>query len=252
MEACLVYPAGTTAACHYAAGFLEKSGVETIDHPSPEVTCLLLDVPSFDAGGKLRSGEDVENVLRMLPPGITVVGGNLNHPALETYRKLDLLLKDQYLAANAAITAECAVQVAMQRMSATFADSPALVIGWGRIAKCLGQLLRFLGCPVTVGARKEADRAMASALGYGAVDSAHPEPILSKFRLIFNTAPEPVLSREQLERCRDCLKIDLASRPGLDGEDVLWARGLPGKYAPETSGRLIAQVLLDSWKEERA
>lgn len=252
MDVSLVYPAGTSAACQYAATILEKSGVALIDHPSPEVSHLLLDVPSFDPEGNLRSGEPPQTILQMLPPEITVVGGNLAHPALDGYRTLDLLRHDEYLAANAAITAECAVQVAMPLMTTTFAGASAVVIGWGRIGKCLAQLLRFLGCQVTVAARKEADRAMIQALGYSAADPNCLEAVLPSCRLLFNTAPETVATRQQLSRCRNCVKIDLASQLGLEGDDVIWARGLPGKYAPETSGQLIAKVLLDQRKEAQA
>jgi hypothetical protein len=40
------------------------------------------------------------------------------------------------------------------------------------------------------------------------------------------------------------VKIELASSPGLEGDDVIEALGLPGKYAPETSGKLIARTIL--------
>jgi hypothetical protein len=45
------------------------------------------------------------------------------------------------------------------------------------------------------------------------------------------------------------LKIDLASQPGIGGNDVIWARGLPGKNAPESSGKLIAQTVLRKLEE---
>ena len=68
---------------------------------------------------------------------------------------------------------------------------------------------------------------------------------MNEYRLIFNTVPAPVLSREQTAHCREnCLKIDLASEKGIAGEDVVWARGLPGTDAPESSGKLIAETVL--------
>ena len=51
-----------------------------------------------------------------------------------------------------------------------------------------------------------------------------------------------------LERCFEVL-MDLASSPGIDGENVLWARGLPGKIAPESSGELIAKTVMRLWEE---
>lgn len=246
----LIYPAGTTVACQYAASYLHKQHIPLVDHPTPEVTHLLLDVPSFAPDGSLRGGGAVERLLEMLPTCVTVVGGNLNHPALAEKEAVDLLKNENYLAMNAAITAECALQIAMPRLDTTLADSPALIIGWGRIGKCLARMLRGMGCDVTVAARKESDRAMLLALQYDTVDMAALLGTLPKYRLIFNTAPGPVLSAKQLEKTKNCVKIDLASRRGLECEDVLWARGLPGIYAPESSGRLIAQSLIHYIKEE--
>ncbi len=245
MDAMQIFPAGSTAACRYAAAFLKKQGVALVDHPSPEVTHLLLDVPSFGPDGALRSGAALEPLLEMLPPGITVVGGGLGHPVLRDHQKLDLLTDAAYLAQNAAITAECALGVAGQELKITFAGCPVLVIGWGRIGKCLGRLLQALGAQVTVAARKETDRAMIRALGMNAADTGSLDSLLPGLRLIYNTVPEPVLGREQTARCRECLLIDLASRPGIQGDGVIWARGLPGRRAPESSGALIAQTF---WK----
>ena len=246
MKNMLLYPVGTTEACHYAARYLDRAGIPLTDHPSPEVTHLLLDVPSFGPDGTLRGGGDLHSLLRMLPPDISVAGGNLQHPALEVKNRIDLLQDPYYLARNAAITAECALQVAYPRMAFTLDSAPCLVIGWGRIGKCLGKLLKSIGANVTVAARRETDRAMLEALGYEAVEIAALPARLPQYRLIFNTAPTLILNKEQLSLCKDCLKIDLASTPGLEGEDVITAKGLPGVYAPETSGKLIAHTLMQT------
>ena len=128
-------------------------------------------------------------------------------------------------------------------MARVFSDSSALVIGWGRIGKCLAKLLKDVGCRVSVATRKESDRAVLAAIGYTAVD-LHRLTKLDQYQLIFNTAPAPVLNTDRLSQCPETLKIDLASRPGLEGADVIWARGLPGLYAPESSGKLIAETFL--------
>ena len=235
MNKFLIYPVGSSQSCRYAADFLQKHGANLTDHPTPEITHLLLDVPSFGNDGMLRSGSDLSRILEMLPQYITVIGGGLEHPALEGYRQMDLLKDEMYLAKNAAITAECALQVAAGSMTTTFAGTPVLVIGWGRIGKCLARLLKALGAHVTVAARKSADRAMLEALGYKAAD---PACIEGSFSVIFNTAPAPVLD------CPQGINIDLASCRGLAGRDVIWARGLPGIHAPESSGQLIADTVL--------
>ena len=234
MAEILVYTAGIGGAAPYTAHYLKKAGVRLIDHPSPEVTHLLLDVPCRE----IPSG-----LLERLPEEITIVGGKLDRTELAKYRRLDLLKQEGYLAGNAAITADCALRVAASRMKTVFSGTSVLVIGWGRIGKCLGYLLNSIGCRVTVAARKASDRAILDALGY---QTADPEYIrhLEQFDLIYNTVPAPVLERSRLAQCPDTLKIDLASTPGLDGTDVIWARGLPGLYAPESSGKLIAETFL--------
>lgn len=245
MKSILLYPIGNTEAVRFAVSLLHKQGIPIIDHPAPEVTHLLLDVPSFTDDGHLRSGGDVENDLERLPPSITVAGGNLSHPSLEDYRIMDFLQDENYLCANAAITADCALQVAAPMLKTTFADTPILIIGWGRIGKCLAKILKGFGTDVTVAARKEKNRAMLTALGCRAVDYGTS---LAPYQLIFNTVPAPVFTRENQPH-KDCIKIDLASELGLWGEDVISARGLPGRYAPESSGRLIAETFLRLYRE---
>ena len=86
-----------------------------------------------------------------------------------------------------------------------------LILGWGRIGKCLARLLRGADAEVCVFARKPADRAMLKGLGYDVIAEADLASALSRFSLVFNTAPSLLLSREMTARCPDCLLIDLAS-----------------------------------------
>ena len=84
---------------------------------------------------------------------------------------------------------------------------------------------------------------MLSALGYDTLDICKLSYELLRFRVIFNTVPTMVLPADKMQYCRaDCLKIDLASSLGIESENVIWARGLPNKDAPESSGELIART----------
>lgn len=250
MERCLLYPIGCSDSCHYAAILLEKAGFSLTDHPSPDITHLLLDIPSFDPNGCLRDGTDLQELLRRVPKTITLIGGNLDQEYLDGYRKIDLLKDPHYLAKNAAITAECALQICTPHLKATLSDSPVLILGWGRIGKCLAKLLSSMGCPVTVAARKESDRAMLEALGYRAVDFSQITETLQQCKVLFNTVPDLPLHSDVPDLWKNGTAIDLASYPGMKGKSVIPARGLPGKYAPESSGMLIAQAILRLYKEE--
>lgn len=243
MDETFIFTAGSTRGSAYAVDYLRQLGLKVTDTPRKDVRYLLLDVPSFGLEGRLRGGGNVEKLLSSFPKDIMICGGNLSHPALDGYETVDFLKDEVYLCENAYITAECALDVALPYLGRTLRGCPVLIIGWGRIGKCLGQLLKNIGADVTVAARNPAHRAMAHTLGYHTMDFA--ELSLKHFRLIYNTVPTPVISREQLEQCcDDCIKIELASKDGMDGDDIIIARGLPGVHMPESSGKLISETFI--------
>ncbi|MBR5529022.1 MAG: hypothetical protein IKU57_00965 [Oscillospiraceae bacterium] len=214
--------AGTAKALEYAAEFLKEAGWIY----DANAKYLLLPVPTT---------QDHRENLRC---DTVLIGGNLDTSLYGDRKCVDLLQDPFYLAENASITAYCAVRYAEEKLPVILAGCPVLIIGWGRIGKCLGQLLRNMGACVTVFARKPEDRATLTSLGYS-VTSIFDD--IQHFRVIFNTAPTPMLSEYLLRP--DQIKIDLASVKGIAGDDVVWARGLPGKDAPESSGRLIAATI---------
>ena len=245
MNQVTLYAPGGNAAVRFACRALAAQGLDVTQVPTPEVTHLLLPVPAFEADGRIRGGGILEHLLADLPEHITVLGGNLTHPALQGYPVIDLLGDGLYAAKNAAITADCAIRVAAQQLGVVFDGCPILILGWGRIGKSLAQKLKAMGARVTVAARNRADRDMLAALGYGAEAPHRLGHNLAPYRVIFNTVPAPVLTAEQMKHCRkDCVKIELASVPGMVGDGVTAALGLPGKMTPESSGELIARTVI--------
>ena len=232
----------------YAAKHLSALGLPIADNPDPSVGHVLLDVPSFGPTGLFRNGENPTVLFSQLPEDVILYGGNL---ARCSHRCVDFLKDENYLAENAYITAECALDAALPYMRITLRRCPVLILGWGRIGKCLAALLKSIGASVTVASRKQEDRAILRALGYSSTDIAALKDILPHFRLIFNTIPAPILSQEDMAACRfDCVKIDLASFPGMDSEDVIIARGLPGLHMSESSGLLIAKTFIRYYQKE--
>ena len=238
MDKVTIYITGSTAALDHARQLLEDTKHQLSPRPDNNVTHLLLPVPSFEPDGRIKGGGSLTDLLTHLNKNVIIMGGGLNRPELKEYTCIDFLEDPLYTALNANITAHCAVNLAMRKLPMILEGQQVLVIGWGRIGKCLAGLLKNIGAQVTVAARKESDRVMLEALGYTAVDTYSLDT--ATYRLIFNTVPQMI--------CPQCpgdgLKIDLASKLGLGGEDVVWARGLPGKDAPESSGRLISETVL--------
>ena len=238
MKSTTFYIADGSPALRFTAEYLINRGKTVVSEPGDRVTHVVLPVPGFGDGG-------LEDLLGKLPKDVTIFGGKLDADILAGYRTVDLLQDELYLAENAAITADCAVRIAGAQLDVVFRGCPILVIGWGRIGKCLAALLGAMGAEVTVAARKEKDRATARALGFETADMEQLKLRLARYRVIFNTAPAPMLTEGQLRACREgCVKIDLASKRGLEGSDVIWARGLPGKDMPESSGVLIGKTVL--------
>ena len=220
-----------TPALGYAQEALHRVGILPVSEGS-EASCWLFPVPT---------GE----ISRLPEPGTLVIGGNLDKPELSAFPRLDLLADAIYLAENARLTAECALRILGDRLSVSLLGCPILIIGWGRVGKCLAQLLRNMDARVVVAARKPTDLGMLAVLGYEAVAVTQIPDILPDMRVIINTAPAPVLGETDLLLFPSHgIKLDLASSRGIAGEDVLWARGLPGKMLPEASGELIARRVL--------
>ena len=218
MENIILSTAGTTQAIKYTTQYLTQYGY---NFSNKNATHILLDVPSKE----LTPSGISENVV--------IIGGNLKLPQTT----IDLLQDPQYLAENAMITAHCAIKVALNNTERILLDQNILVIGWGRIGKCLAQLLTGMNCRVTVAARKEADRAILTALGFNTISI--DLIIADNYGLIFNTVPELLI-----ENCTaPATIIDLASQSGITGEHVITARGLPNKDAPASSGKLIADTV---------
>lgn len=226
------YSIGHSAALPYAIDFLKQFGIIFVSN-AQEASHILLPVPSFAPEGNIKGG----GLLPKLPADTVIIGGSLDRPELKEHPCIDLLTDPLYTAKNAMITAHCALRYAMEALPVTLEGCPVLVLGFGRIGKCLAKLLGGLGADVTIGARKASDLALAQALGYDGIPIAQIDP--ADYRLIYNTVPAMVLPDSG-----NALKIDLASRPGIGGEDVIWARGLPGKDAPESSGMLIAESII--------
>lgn len=226
-----------TEAIRSAAEYLRQIGLTVTESCAPDVTHLLLPVPSFPQGDTYLA-----HLLAKLPEDIVVVGGNLNSPLLEEYTTIDLLHDPDYLASNAAITAQCTMEILESRTADTLQEKKVLVIGWGRIGKCLGQKLHTRCIATAIAARKSEDLAMIHALGHESISTEDLPEETGRFDIIINTVPELLLPNIQAKP--DSVIIELASKPGITGANIIQARGLPGKMAPAVSGKLIAKTFI--------
>lgn len=220
-----------------ASDFLSDLGIPVAFSPDLGCTHLLLPVPSFPLGDSF-----LPSILDALPDYVIISGGNLTSEKLSGYQTIDYLTDPFYLAQNAAITARCAVKLARIRLPTSFQNKRILILGFGRIGKCLCRELGSTGAEIYVAARKDADLALIGALGFHAVSIRNVKKYAEHMDIIFNTVPEMVLPDYSPKE--ESIAIELASKPGIGGSNVIPARGLPAKMAPEESGELIARTFI--------
>ena len=212
----------------------------------------------------------LSRVLDLLPRDVLILGGRFSpmvRGMLEEkgLRYVDYFLREEFQIKNAVPTAEGAIAIAMNETPVTLSDANVAVIGYGRIGKVLANKLKLLDAKVTVAARKSSDLALASCCGMAVLpivvtdSQSSLQALGTGYDVIFNTVPSWILDRRVVESMRaDSLVIDLASAPGgIDlqaakerGVRVIWALSLPGKIAPYTAGKIIAQTVEQILREE--
>ncbi len=244
------------------AGDIEGAEAVGLEKALAEADCVILPLPALDGTGMINTPLSAGRIapgelLGLLREDVPVFGGRLSEAFLKAAEECrihaeDYFLREELMVANAAATAEGAVQIAMEETPAMLCGSRVLVLGYGRIGKLLSHKLKAMGASVTVSARKPADLAWIKANGCAAAETDKIEPLLAKQDVVFNTVPAPVMDRRRLSLLKKgCLCIDLASRPGGTdfeaaaelGVKVIWALSLPGEVAPVSSGAAIRDTV---------
>lgn len=229
--------------------------------------CVILPTPA-QVGGFLNaplSSEvlSLEALVEALWPGQLLCGGLLSEDCCRAARRgklhvADIMRRADFVAGNAALTAEGAISLLMEESERALRDSRALVLGFGRIGKPLALSLAALGAQTAVAARDGADRALASILGLNPLAFSQLEGLIGDFDFIVNTVPAPILSEAAL--CcvsPEAVLLELASPPGgYDrrlaeniGLHSLAAPGLPGRYAPYSAALLLRTAVYGAIRE---
>ena len=194
---------------------------------------------------------------RMKPGAALILPDDLGAPS-DAPAHLCLSEDEDYLRANANLTAEGAVCAAMGALPCAIRDTRALVIGYGRIGRRTARLLTAMGASVTVAARRESARQAAEAAGAAACSLEEMADRLGRWRLIISTPPATVLPDALLREIDpEAQLMDLASPPygfSLERARALGLKaarenGLPGRYCPESAGRLLLDAALKAIKK---
>lgn len=212
-----------------------------------------LNAPAYDGSICLSALEE------QIPKEAPILGGMIKAEHFPSHRCHDYYEGEELKLLNTIPTAEGAVAIAMNELPTTLRGTKTLVLGFGRVGKTLGMMLKGLGAVLSVATRNRTEAAICEIMGIETTDYATLPKAIGDYGLIFNTVPSVLLRDSLLESVSDSAPvIDLATYPGgVDfekaealGKRVIWALALPGKVAPVTAATYIKKAVLRILEEE--
>ena len=161
----------------------------------------------------------LEEICKCNKVAVPVLGGNADEKTQLLLKSsaeyIDYYEREELQVANAFLTAESAIAIAINELKSSIRDNCVLVIGYGRIGKSLCHILKAMGATVYASARKHKDFEWIRAFGYSPVHTERICDVVTSCGVIFNTVPKLVLGDDVLKCIPDSsLIIDLASKPG--------------------------------------
>lgn len=176
-------------------------------------------------------------------------------------RKMEIIFaRDDIAIYNSISTAEATLELAIAHTPYTIHGAEVNILGFGRVGFTVARLFHQVGAEVTVYVRKEADIARITELGMQGAYVTDRKESIADGSICINTIPHQVLDRETLDVLdSDTLVIDLASAPGgtdfayaeTRGIKAIHALGLPGKTAPKSAGKILADTIFSLLKKNR-
>ncbi|NLG03353.1 MAG: hypothetical protein GX567_05940 [Clostridia bacterium] len=211
-------------------------------------------------------GTDIKVFCSYITKKHTLIGGGFPSCVISRMRETDAEFYDyteheDFLTENARSTAEGAIAEVIIKDEGRIYGSKCVIFGYGKCAKALAQSLSGLQAKIYIAARnihqlKEAfDCGYESFYLYDVLENRcdRENPIVTA-DYIFNTVPILLLDQRALQYVsKDAFIMDIASKPG--GTDFHTCQelqiraelslGIPGKYAPKASAKLILRSIRD-------
>lgn len=197
----------------------------------------------------------IDDFISLLKKGDKVFAGMIKDTVVERLNDKGVNVYDYYdedlIVKNAFLTAIGLKQV-MEENKIDIKSGPSAVIGFGRTAKAISEMLNVNSAEFTVYARNKDVINLAESMNYDAVNLKYFTEECTNFSVIINTVPAVIIDENILKRLKhDTVIIDIASYPyGVDiniaaehSIKVIRALSLPGKYTPDLAGTLIGEKI---------
>ena len=208
---------------------------------------VLLPIPtSRDKKYITGTAVSIEEISALIEPGTIVVGYEITHTLASFCDErsafiYDAALDEDFLSANAELTARGAIGYLITHTDRDLADMRVGVVGYGRIGSRLINLLLLFGAKVVVYTRRPL---LALELCENGISALTPDRWdFSGIDLLINTAPARQVDEDSLPPDLDI--IDLASGsifPPSAG--LVKLPSIPEQMFPISAGRLYAEAAL--------
>lgn len=234
---------------------------ESLDSIMEQADILIGPIPFSRDGNTIFTNSEwvigIDEFCRNIKKGHIIFGGNITPAVQKTSLEreaycYDYMRNDDIALKNAVATAEGTIAEAIMESDRNLFQSNCLVLGYGKCGKALADRLHQLGAHVTVAARREEQLMEIENNQLQSLPIDQLETKMATFDFIFNTIPAPVLQESQIQLVRkDCLIIDIASKPGGTdfeacknrGIKAILSLGIPGRYAPKSSAEILVKSM---------
>ena len=264
-DSCICYDVKREASGRRAKNTKEGKEAESFREAVTSSENILLPIP-FSKGNRINLSKQAEitteELLELLRPGQRIFGGAIEKVFFEKAEKKgischDYMREESIAVYNSIATAEGTIVEIVRTTPYNLHKLPVLVLGFGRCGKTLVQKLKSLEADVTVYARRREARMEAYSLGAKAIDRAKLTEEIRKYRVIVNTIPERIFTKEEIESIDRKAKLyEIASFPYcMDQKEAMEAgvqlqvcSGLPGKYSPVSSALVLKEFIMERVK----
>lgn len=262
----------------YLAAFdqLEKefervTKVDLADVDFSILDAILLPVYGLKENGRVESAfseQDLfltKDLIAKTPSHCVIYSGvwtdYLKETVAATNRKMvEIYALDEVSILNSIPTVEGALMLAIQHTPSTIHGSNVVIIGFGRVGQTAARMFSAIGAKVKVGARKRTDLARIQEMGLQGFHTNDLAEAVIDADLCLNTVPHLLITSQVIDSLPDhSFILDISSQQGgtdfayakEKGIKTMWAHGLPGKTAPKTGGKILADVLTRLMVEEK-
>ena len=228
----------------YAMKDMRSTDVKSAEVCLKDASALILPVRSNDREGLIGGSSSACPVALNEKVLLRSMAKKTEHPLYEVMEHDDIAIP------NAVLTAEGTLFYVMEQLSVGLRELHIAVFGYGRVGKACAELFSAVGSRVTVFCRQRSDWEAGREHGFDMRYYGGTGAILPKADVLINTVPAIVVTEEIMKQLKPkCHIIDLASYPGgvepvpKETYDLfsVMLPGIPGKYAPITAGRILAE-----------